>query len=143
MGSTTYRVSGIFQGSFRGKGILEVQQVLVIWETCSTECDIRIDFNMNIYIWIYSYQEDDMNEYPNVFVWNKTIQILYEWIFVSKMTRIFKYSNICHTLPEYDFDTNEYLNIFASRKRIYSYRTSSQKLGRCASRVCSDWKSFG
>ena len=34
----------------------------------------------------------------------------------QKMIRIFEYSNIRRTITEYDFDTNEYLNIFVSRK---------------------------
>ena len=44
------------------------------------------------------------------------------------MIRIFEYSNIRHTLKEYYFDTNEYTNIFVSKKltlmniRIYSYQ---------------------
>ena len=40
------------------------------------------------------------------------------------MIRIFEYSNIRHTLTEHDFDTNEYPNIFVSRKwyeRISEY----------------------
>ena len=37
-----------------------------------------------------------------------------------------EYLNICHTLPEYDFDTNEYLNIFISRKR---YKRISEFIG--------------
>ena len=48
----------------------------------------------------------------------------YEWTFVSKMIRIFEFSNIRHTLIEYNFDTNEYPNIFVSRKwyeRISEY----------------------
>ena len=33
-----------------------------------------------------------------------------------KNIRIRNYTNIRHTLPEYDFDVNEYQNIFVSRK---------------------------
>ena len=65
---------------------------------------------------IHLYQNNDMKDCPNIFVWNEMIQTLIEWIFVSKMTRMFEYLNILHTLPEYDFDTNEYPNIFISRK---------------------------
>ena len=36
-----------------------------------------------------------------------------------KMTRIFKYWNIRHTLPEYDFDRNEYPNIFVVARKLY------------------------
>ena len=49
-------------------------------------------------IWIYLYQEKDMNEYSNIFVskklfknCTKIIQILYEWIFVWENIQIYEY----------------------------------------------------
>ena len=37
--------------------------------------------------------------------------------------KLYEYSNICHTLPGYEFDANEYLNILFSKnyKIIWKY----------------------
>ena len=84
-------------------------------------------------IGIYSYQEKDTNEYPNTFVQKEILWIGYKWIFVLKMIRKFEYSNICHSLTEYDLiqtniqiylyqenDTTKYPNIFVSKKFIWT-----------------------
>jgi hypothetical protein len=51
---------------------------------------------------IYLYQENDMNEYSNIFV-SKIIQIWYEWIFVLENIQMYEYVHkfffdiFCHT----------------------------------------------
>ena len=88
---------------------------------CNASCPIwnRLtfiqDLNQSVtFVWIlirtniriYSYRENDTNEYPNIFVWK----------FLARTNiRIYSYQN---------FDTNEYPNKYSDRKysniRIYS-----------------------
>ena len=80
--------------------------VYLLFSDHSEQSDIRIDFGTN--------------EYPNIFALRKLHKRIY--LYEIKLYKYYtneylyhkwhKYSNIRHTLPEYDFDTNEYPNIF-------------------------------
>lgn len=61
---------------------------------------------------IYSYQENDTNKYPNIYLWKKINMNIIQMnipIENDKNIQIFKYS--LH-LNRVDFDTNEYQNWF-------------------------------
>ena len=84
--TSVYWVHGILGESnwFEFHWLIMVQSVTFVW--------ILIRTNIRI----YSCQENDTNEYPNIFVWN----------FLTRTNiRIYSYQN---------FDTNEYPNIFVS-----------------------------
>ena len=100
---------------------------LICLQSCTrcsrTECDeyeILIRTNIRIYSY-WKKQYERMSEYIRI---KKRIRIWYERIFVAENIRIYSNIRIFNTLWYEKYDTNEYPNIFGSKKwyeRIYEY----------------------